>query len=319
MRICSRAKTLSRWLEAARDAGWFLLLLLTGAGQAQDFTYTNTNGSITITGYTGPGGTVTIPSTIDGLAVTAIGAAAFANFGSLTNVIIGQGVSNSVTVIGDSTFLNCSNLTSITIGNNVAYVANWAFFGCSGLTTLTLPDTVTNIQNAEVGGMGLGVNGGVFYGCTSLTNVIVGKGLSYLGLGAFSYCTNMLSVYFKGDAPIPGTFMPGPVYVFSSDDPTTVYYLPGTSGWGAAYAGRPAKLWNPQAQTRDATFGVRQNRFGFNVTGTADIPLVIEASTEVVAESWVPLESCTLTNGLIYFSDSQWTNYPSRFCRIRSP
>ena len=86
MRICSRAKTLSRCLEAAVHSAAFLLLLLTAAGQAQDFNYTNTNGTITITGYTGPGGEVTIPSTIDGLPVTAIGASAFANFGSLTNV-----------------------------------------------------------------------------------------------------------------------------------------------------------------------------------------------------------------------------------------
>jgi hypothetical protein len=198
----------------------------------------------------------------------------------------------------------------------VANIANWAFLGCSGLTRLAVPDSVTNIENAPVGGMGLGVAGGVFYGCTRLTNVIVGKGLSYLGLAAFSGCTNLLSVYFRGDAPTPGTFMPGPVYVFGYDDPTTVYYLPGTTGWGLAYAGQPAVLWNPQMQTSHASFGVQQNRFGFNITGTAGIPIVVEASSTGL---WAPLQSCTLTNGLIYFSDPQWTNYSSRFYRIRSP
>jgi hypothetical protein len=69
----------------------------------------------------------------------------------------------------------------------------------------------------------------------------------------------------------------------------------------------------------DASFGVRQNRFGFNITGTADIPLVIEASTNLAARAWVPLQSCTLTNGLFYFSDEEWTNYPRRFYGIRSP
>jgi hypothetical protein len=67
----------------------------------------------------------------------------------------------------------------------------------------------------------------------------------------------------------------------------------------------PAMLWNPQAQTNDASFGVRQNRFGFNITGTADIPLVTEATTNLAAQSWVPLQSCTLTNGSIYFGDAQ--------------
>jgi len=78
-------------------------------------------------------------------------------------------------------------------------------------------------------------------------------------------------------------------------------------------------LWNPQAQTGDASFGVRQNRFGFNITGTAGIPIVVEASADLAARLWVPLQSCMLTNGLIYFSDPQWANYASRFYRIRSP
>ena len=44
--------------------------LCTTVVQAQDYTYTFTNGTITITGYTGPGGALTIPDTINGLLVT---------------------------------------------------------------------------------------------------------------------------------------------------------------------------------------------------------------------------------------------------------
>jgi hypothetical protein len=223
---------------------------------------------------------------------------------------------DAVVFIEERAFLNCSNLTGITLGNHVGNIANWAFFGCSGLTRISLPDSVTNIENAPYG---KGVDGGVFYGCFSLTNVVVGKGLSYLGIGVFSECTNLRSVYFKGDAPTPGTLMPGPVFVFTYDDPTTVYYLPGTTGWSSTYAGVPAALWNPQMQTRDASFGIRQKGFGFNITGTTDIPVVIEACTNPVAGSWVPLQSCTLTNGLVYFGDPQWGNYRNRFYRIRSP
>jgi len=78
-------------------------------------------------------------------------------------------------------------------------------------------------------------------------------------------------------------------------------------------------LWNPQVQTNDGSFGVRDNHFGFNITGTADIPIVIEASSNLAVPSRIPLKTCTLTNGLIYFSDQQWTNYPGRFYLIRSP
>ena len=49
-----------------------LLLALPAVVQAQ-YTYTTNNGAITITGYTGPGGAVTIPSMTNGLPVTSIG------------------------------------------------------------------------------------------------------------------------------------------------------------------------------------------------------------------------------------------------------
>jgi hypothetical protein len=78
-------------------------------------------------------------------------------------------------------------------------------------------------------------------------------------------------------------------------------------------------LWNPQVQTTDASFGVRTNRFGFSITGTTNIPIVVEASTNLASAGWTALQTCTLINGSIYFSDPQWTNYPARFYRLRSP
>ena len=58
---------------AARLLPLLLFLMLPAAVQAGDYTYTTNNGAITITGYTGPGGVVTIPSTINGVWVTSIG------------------------------------------------------------------------------------------------------------------------------------------------------------------------------------------------------------------------------------------------------
>jgi hypothetical protein len=56
-------------------------------------------------------------------------------------------------------------------------------------------------------------------------------------------------------------------------------------------------LWNPQAQTTDGSLGVRQNPFGFNIAGTAGIPLVIEASTDLADAPWLPSQTCTAHNG----------------------
>jgi hypothetical protein len=104
------------------------------------------------------------------------------------------------------------------------------------------------------------------------------------------------------------------------DSPTTVYYLPDTTGWGATFGGNLTALWNPQFQTGDPTFGAQNNQFGFTVTGTTNIPIVLEAAPALGNPSqWLTLETCTLTNGSLYFSDPNWTNYASRFYRIRSP
>ena len=58
------------------------------ADQFGDFTYTATATEVTITGYTGAGGAVTIPSSIEGLPVTSIGTIAFKYNTSLTSVTI---------------------------------------------------------------------------------------------------------------------------------------------------------------------------------------------------------------------------------------
>jgi hypothetical protein len=233
-----------------------LLLALPVAVQARQFHYppfscTINKGTITITKYTGSGGAVTIPDTINGLPVTSIG------YG--------------------------------------------AFYRCTSLTSVTIPDNVTSIGN------------NAFYHCTSLINVTIGNSVTSIGNNAFDKCTSLTGVFFQGNAPSIGSS------VFSGDNSTTVYYLPGTTGWSSSFAGCPTALWNPRAQTGDGRFGIRTNRFGFNITGTANIPIVVEACTNLVHPVWVPLLSCTLTNGSLYFSDPAWTNYPRRFYHLRSP
>src|SRR5688572_11703748 len=79
-----------------------LLLTLPTVAQAQ-FDYT-IDGTITITGYTGPGGAVAIPDTINGTPVTAI---------------------------GNSAFYGETGVTSVTIPNSVTSIREWAFAFCT--------------------------------------------------------------------------------------------------------------------------------------------------------------------------------------------
>ena len=329
-----------------------LSLTATAVVQSQDFAYTTNSGTITITGSSCGSvaclvGAVSIPSVINGLPVVGIGDEAFfPDYGltqvtlpdtltfigngsfwgcsGLTNIVIPPGVTNiglgafsqcsslvSVNIPNgvqniESTFFECSSLTNITIPTGVINIGQSAFDSCSRLSNVTIPDSVTNIGMAA------------FFLCTALTNFTIGSSIANIGPEAFGLCSNLAGVFFKGNSPSGGQDgVANPV--FENDSSATVYYLPGTKGWGATFGGAPTKLWNPQVLTQDASFGVQHNRFGFNITGTPDIPLVVEASTDLAARSWVALQSCTLTNGLIYFSDPQWTNYPGRFYRVRSP
>jgi len=269
------------------------------------FTYTTNNGTITITGYTGTGGAATIPATIDGLPVTSIGANAFNYNSSLTSITI----PGSVTSIEDLAFALCYSLSSITIPDSVTSIG-WAAFEEDPLTSVTIPSRVTSIGAAA------------FEDCINLTNVTILGSDTSLEDYAFCGCSALTGVYFQGNAPI----LDGPfVFAATASSPgglATVYYLAGTTGWSLFDAHSflsPAVLWNPQAQTSDGDFGVRANGFGFNIAGTANIPIVVEAATNLTSASWMPLQSCTLTNGLIYFSDPQWTNYRARFYRVRWP
>src|SRR5271169_6014257 len=96
------------------------LWLMIGEVQAQGFTYTIANGTITITGYTGSAGALAIPGTITGLPVTAIGDEAFLTNFTLVSVI----VPNSVTSIGGYAFGSCANLTNVAIPNSVTSIGD---------------------------------------------------------------------------------------------------------------------------------------------------------------------------------------------------
>ena len=101
-----------------------VLLALPAVVQAQ-FTLTTNDDSITITGYTGPGGAVVIPAETNGYAVTDIEGFAFAYITSLTSITI----PGSVTNIGGFAFTYCTNLTSAYFEGNAPSDDGTNFYG----------------------------------------------------------------------------------------------------------------------------------------------------------------------------------------------
>ena len=271
---------------AARLLLLLFLLALPAVVQAADYTYTTSNGQLTITRYTGPGGAVVIPATINGRPVTRIGDYAFSQKSAITSVTI----PTSVTRIGGGAFVYCTGLTSIEVDPlNSSYVGLEGVLFNKSLTSLvqypggkagsyTIPDSVTSI-----GGF------------------------------AFAHCTGLTGVYFQGQPP---RLLSGP---FEGANQATVYYLPGSTGWGSTFSNRPTALWLPEVRNVAARFGVHENQFGFDVSWAPGQTVVVEAATDLAAPVWSPVQTLTLAGDSIHFSDPQGTLQPVRFYRLRIP
>jgi len=79
-----------------------------------------------------------------------------------------------------------------------------------------------------------------FHSCSSVTNVVVGTGVSYLGYGAFGSMTRLQSIRFSGNAPSYNT---DPFYdSYYTTPPFILYYTQGTTGWGSTFAGRQTTM-----------------------------------------------------------------------------
>lgn len=173
-------------------------------------TYTNNGTTITITGYTGSGGALTIPTMINGEPV-AIGNAAFSGLTSLTSVNIPSGV----TSIGANAFQGCTSLTTVTIGSGITSIGAYGFQGCTSLTTLTIGGSVTSI------------GADAFQGCIGLTSVSFPPEVTSIGDSAFSGCTRLASAYFQGNAP--SSFGNNVFYGTASN--FAIYYYPNSTGF----------------------------------------------------------------------------------------
>jgi hypothetical protein len=158
-----------------------------------DFTYAIYGDTITVTGYTGTGTDVTIPSHIQGLPVTAVASSAFSWNARLTSISIPDTV---VDLGGSYAFAGCSNLTSMRIPDSVTVIWDQEFLWCTGLTNVVIGNGVTRIDYAA------------FAGCTNLKNAAIGANVTSLGTYAFYNCASLTTI------AVPNLVQAVPQWVF---------------------------------------------------------------------------------------------------------
>lgn len=105
----------------------------------------NADGTLTITGIEGKQSTVTIPDTIDGKTVTAIGDDAF----MWDEYVVALTIPATVKKIGANAFYYCPKLASISFltdgENGTETIGEWAFYRCTALKSVIFPSTLKTV------------------------------------------------------------------------------------------------------------------------------------------------------------------------------
>ena len=123
---------------------------------------------------------ITVPSS-----VTEIGPSAFRACTSLKEVTLSEGI----TSIGQGAFANCFSLTEISLPESLVFLGASAFCDCTALTSVDFRSDTTELLSSTSD-----YSYGIFFGCVSLKNITLPKGLTYLPDFLFSGCTTLAEV-----------------------------------------------------------------------------------------------------------------------------
>jgi hypothetical protein len=168
------------------------------ADTSGDWTYTVSNNQATITGYTGAGGAVTIPSSVNGIPVFAIGGGWPPIHGGQFNTSIQSVViANGITRINSWAFYRCQQLRTVTMPESIIFIGSGAFSGCWQLDSVTLPSQLQiiedqafsscNIKSLDIPSSVVQIGECAFSGNEYLDSLTLHEGLVTIGMGAFSY------------------------------------------------------------------------------------------------------------------------------------
>ena len=196
-------------------------------GTDADWTYSGGSDGVTITGYTGSEKNLVVPATLDGNAVTAIGAKAFHKNTSLRSITI----PGTVKTIGANAFRDCTEFRTVTLNEGLVSIAanafihtdlravtfpaslerlgQYAFYNNPSLKTVVFKSAVCGFTgdsdstfdsryftslNPDNSSKLHGPLGDTFASCTTLESVTFADGQEFLGKNMFYGCTALKTV-----------------------------------------------------------------------------------------------------------------------------
>lgn len=185
-------------------------------------------------------------------------------------------------------------LTSVSIPGSVTNIGNGAFIGCTGLSSVSVPLGVASIGS------------GAFSYCGNLSSAIFAGSPASIASDSFEGCNALQSVLFKGDAPADAAWTTNlPVS-------PTIFYLPGTSGWGPAFGSLTAQLFAPVAVA--PSYGLLTG-FRFSWSGIGAVPMNVERTTSLVSP-WTVISS---NNATREYTDAATASATKAFYRAVLP
>ena len=163
-------------------------------------------------------GNIVLPSTVNGLSVTAVGASDATAALTTTSQIKTLTIPASVKSIGNNAFAGCSGLTNIYFEENsqLETIGERAFANCIALTSVEIPKSVItlgkqafsmpsegNASLAEVtfeeGSQLKTIGDYAFSSCKQLTTIEIPENVTKITYGAFKNCTSLETVTFAGN------------------------------------------------------------------------------------------------------------------------
>ena len=120
----------------------------------------------------------------------------------------------------------------------------------AGASHVTIPNSVVRIERRA------------FQHSSHLRSLLIGDGLTSMGLLVFFYSKSIESVAFLGDAPKVDPFVrPNPLFGDSHCPTPTIFITPEARGWGSTFEGAPVKVLTAK-QTEQLRQKIQASTFG---------------------------------------------------------